>query len=212
MSELIPIFPLQIVLYPGEDLNLHIFEPRYKQLINDCSSGKSGFGMPTVLNGKLAMVGTEAMIKDIINIYPDGKIDLTVTGTRRFSIERHVSTYDSKLYDGAHVTWLEDDMTGNITTQSKMMKLVREIYDALQLSKPGLTDRDDLMAYEVAHYVGMSLEQEYILLTLSSENERQEYLIKFLRKVVPTMHSIERLKERISMNGHFRELDPPDFK
>lgn len=212
MSVLIPIFPLQIVLFPGEDLNLHIFEPRYKQLISDCSSSKTGFGIPTVLHGKLSLVGTEAVIKDIINIYPDGKIDLTITGTRRFSIERHIGTYEAKLYDGAQVTWLEDNMTSDTRTQSKMMNLVREIYDALQLTKPGLTDRDDLLAYEVAHYVGMSLEQEYILLTLSSEKERQEYLIKFLRKVVPTMHSIERLKERISMNGHFRELDPPDFK
>lgn len=212
MSALLPIFPLQIVLYPRESLNLHIFEPRYKQLINHCSKTKSTFGVPTVLDGKLAGLGTEAKIKDIINVYPDGRIDLTVEGMRRFEIKEHLHPMPDMLCDGAYINWLSDDFTVRPATQAKMVKLIREIYQALQLSKPGLTDRDDLIAFEVAHYVGMSLEQEYDLLSIMDETERQKFLIEFLMKVIPTMHSLDRLKERVAMNGHFRHFDSPDFK
>ena len=64
MTNFIPIFPLNLVVYPGEALNLHIFEPRYKQLINECVANKKPFGIPSVLKDKISEMGTLMRIKE----------------------------------------------------------------------------------------------------------------------------------------------------
>lgn len=211
MSEILPVFPLQLVLFPGEDLNLHIFEPRYKELINDCQIEIFTFGIPTVLKGGVLPVATETELKSISKKYPDGRMDITVHGKRRFKINEYLNKLPGKLYDGVKAKWLEEDNTIDPHQQAYMVKLIREIYGAMQLTKPGLTDRDDLTAFEVGHFIGLSVEEEYHLLTLSKESRRQLYIIQFLEKIIPTMHSLDRLKERVSMNGHFRELGSPEF-
>jgi Lon protease-like protein len=211
MSNLLPIFPLQLVLFPGEVLHLHIFEPRYRQLIQECDEGSIQFGIPTVLNGQLASVGTTAKLKDIIQKYPDGRMDIAVVGDQKFEIKSLLRPMEGKLYDGAMVHWLGDDTVGEKAKQFKMHRLIKEIYRALQLTKPGLTDNSLLNTYEVAHFIGLSIQQEYELLALPSETARQDFIIQFLEKVMPTMESLDRLKERVAMNGHFKEFRSPDY-
>jgi len=65
MTNFIPIFPLNIVVYPGENLNLHIFEPRYKQLINECHVAKKPFGIPTVIDNKVQEFGSMVEITEL---------------------------------------------------------------------------------------------------------------------------------------------------
>jgi Lon protease-like protein len=84
MINFVPIFPLGIVVYPGEDLNLHIFEPRYKQLINECFAEKKPFGIPTVLKNGLSERGTIVEVKEIVEVYPDGKNGYKNEGTKNF--------------------------------------------------------------------------------------------------------------------------------
>ena len=73
MTNFIPIFPLGIVVYPGEHLNLHIFEPRYKQLINECYAEAKPFGIPTVLSKGMAEMGTLVTIREIVEVYPHAR-------------------------------------------------------------------------------------------------------------------------------------------
>ncbi len=80
MTNFIPVFPLGIVVYPGEELNLHIFEPKYKQLINDCFETKKPFGIPTVIDGKIVEMGTTVLIKEISKTYEDGQLDIRTEG------------------------------------------------------------------------------------------------------------------------------------
>ncbi|HET9823746.1 MAG TPA: LON peptidase substrate-binding domain-containing protein, partial [Chitinophagaceae bacterium] len=68
MTNFIPIFPLSIVVYPGEDLNLHVFEPRYKQLINECNAQKKQFGIPTVLDKRLQDYGSLVELVEISKV------------------------------------------------------------------------------------------------------------------------------------------------
>ena len=76
MTNFIPIFPLGIVVYPGENLNLHIFEPRYKQLIEECHKGKKPFGIPAVIENKLQDYGTLIQITEISKLYDNGEMDI----------------------------------------------------------------------------------------------------------------------------------------
>ena len=86
MINFIPIFPLAIVVFPGESLNLHIFEPRYKELITDCFAEKKPFGIPTVIKSNVAEMGTLVEIEEIVAVHPDGKMDIKTKGIKVFSI------------------------------------------------------------------------------------------------------------------------------
>jgi Lon protease-like protein len=76
MTNFIPIFPLGIVVYPGEDLNLHIFEPRYKQLINECYKEKKLFGIPSIIDNRIQDYGTLMQITEITTVHENGEIIL----------------------------------------------------------------------------------------------------------------------------------------
>ncbi|HSN09667.1 MAG TPA: LON peptidase substrate-binding domain-containing protein, partial [Hanamia sp.] len=73
MTNFIPIFPLSIVVYPHETLNLHIFEPKYKQLVKDCYDQKKMFGIPVVINDKMQEMGTLLEITEISKEYENGE-------------------------------------------------------------------------------------------------------------------------------------------
>jgi len=86
MTNFIPIFHLGIVVYPGENLNLHIFEPRYTQLINECYSQKKQFGIPTMIENRLQDYGSLVEILEITKIHDDGEMDIKTKGSRVFRI------------------------------------------------------------------------------------------------------------------------------
>ena len=86
MTNFIPIFPLGIVVYPGEKLNLHIFEPRYKQLIDECHKQKKPFGIPTVIDNKLQDYGSLVNITEITKVYDNDEMDIKTMGDKVFRI------------------------------------------------------------------------------------------------------------------------------
>ena len=88
MTNFIPIFPLNVVLYPGETLNLHIFEPRYKELIKECFENKKPFGIPAVINGHVAEYGTLVFIKEIVKEYDNEEMDIVTEGSIVFGYWR----------------------------------------------------------------------------------------------------------------------------
>src|SRR5678816_4936016 len=84
MTNFIPIFPLSIVIYPKEKLHLHIFEPRYKQLIKECLESQKPFGIPTVLNNRLQDMGTLVQVTEIVQEYENGEMDINTEGIKVF--------------------------------------------------------------------------------------------------------------------------------
>src|SRR5690349_19282975 len=108
MTNFIPIFPLSIVVFPGEKLNLHIFEPRYKQLISDCVSSQKPFGIPTVLKENVAEMGTLVQIKEVSKVYEDGRMDIKTEGIAVFKILEVIKELPEKLYSGAIVNYPGD--------------------------------------------------------------------------------------------------------
>lgn len=93
MTNFIPVFPLGIVVFPGEELNLHIFEPRYKQLIKDCFDSSRPLGIPAVMLDKVTEMGTLVQIKEISNTYDDGKMDIKTVGLEVFKILELIKSY-----------------------------------------------------------------------------------------------------------------------
>jgi Lon protease-like protein len=211
MTNFIPIFPLGIVVYPGEKLNLHIFEPRYRQLINECFAEKKPFGIPTVLSAGVAEMGTLVEITEIAEVYEDGKMDIRTRGLKVFRILEVVKSIPEKLYSGAIVNYPGNTETGHKEMMRKILKGIRDLHRLLNVTKDFSKPDETLTSYDVAHHAGLSLEEEYELLQLLHEMQRQEYLKRHLSKVLPVMAGMETLKEKIQLNGHYKELKGFNF-
>jgi Lon protease-like protein len=209
MESFLPLFPLNLVAYPTENLNLHIFEPRYRQLINECLEEKKTFGIPAFINNKLPSYGTEMQIISLSKSYDDGRMDIKTKGLRVFRMLNFQNPVPNKLYAGGRVAYVEDTDTPDGVISELLLQLDR-LHHILQ-TKVDFDAQIQPFSYQIAHKVGLSQEEEYHLLTIDSETERQRYVLRHLNKVIPVMFEMERTKERIKLNGHFKNLDPLNF-
>jgi Lon protease-like protein len=212
MTNFIPIFPLGIVVYPGENLNLHIFEPRYKQLISECHAAKKSFGIPTVIENKVQDFGSLVEITELAKVHDNGEMDIKTKGVKIFRILEVIKEVPDKLYSGAIVNYPDTYEKGNPDMMRKVMNSIRDLHRLLKVSKDFLQEDGEMRVYDVAHHIGLSLGEEYELLGLLDERQRQEYLKRHLTKVIPMLAGMEQLKEKIKMNGHFKNLGGFDWK
>ncbi|TAE22046.1 MAG: peptidase [Cytophagales bacterium] len=210
MEKTIPLFPLNLVVFPGEDLNLHIFEPRYRQLVNECLAKESTFGIPVFMDNKLPGYGTEVHITTLHKRYDDGRMDIKTKGLGVFQLVNFENPVAGKLYAGGEVLLLEpgDAFSPHLDA---LLTLLERLYDLLQIDIDEVRPDIPNISFRIGHKVGLSIEQEYELLTIDTEAERQQYLIRHLDKVIPVISEMERTKQRIRMNGHFKNLDPINF-
>ena len=206
MTNFIPIFPLEIVVYPGESVNLHIFEDRYKQLISDCHKEKKLFGIPSVIKNKISETGTLVKISEIVKQYEDGRMDITAKGVSIFRILEVINSIPAKLYTGAIVKHLSADEDGASKQVSHIITAIRKLHGLLHIKKEFPKPDTELKSYDIAHHAGLSLQEEYELLNLLREDQRVEYLRRHLKKIIPLVSSVENLKKKIQLNGHFKEL------
>lgn len=209
MENYLPLFPLNLVAFPGETLNLHIFEDRYKELINECLTQEIPFGIPAYVDNQIEY-GTEVMIAEVIKRYEDGRMDITTQATRVFKVLSFDNPAEGKLYAGGHVLFLENEYDADSHSRPEMIALVEELFSVISM-----VDRvevaEDVASFDIAHKIGMSLNQKYALLQVERESERQQVIIQHLRDTIPVLREIEQTKERIRMNGHFQKYDPLDF-
>lgn len=206
MTNFIPIFPLSLVVYPDETLNLHIFEPRYKQLISECIVEKKQFGIPSLIANKLRDYGTAMEVLSVEKEYPDGEMDIRTRGVAVFRVLEVVKQVPEKLYSGAIVHYPPNHARGNPELMKGIVQGVRKLHDLMEVSREFKKPDSELGSYDVAHDTGLSLEEEYEMLCLLHERQRQEYLKLHLTKVLSVMAEMDRLKKRVKMNGHFRNL------
>ena len=206
MTNFIPIFPLGIVVYPGEQLNLHIFEPRYKQLIKECFETKKPFGIPVVIDDKISEMGTLVQVLEISKEYEDGKMDIKTEGLKIFRMLELIKELPDKLYSGAIVHYPVNHQKGKRNLMPAVIEGIRALHKLLKAEKDFKKEDEDLWSYDVAHHAGLSLTEEYELLELLHELQRQEYLKRHLTKVLPVLAEMETLKEKIKLNGHFKNV------
>ncbi len=212
--KIIPLFPLNLVVFPHEKLNLHIFEPRYQQLVKDCdrSRGQKTFGIPPVINGNLMNIGTEMRLLSIEKTYPNGEMDIRTQGIGTFEIQEWHKTLPNKMYSGATVApreLLEEN--GDFMTQSQILQYIREMFQIIHIQKRLPEYVSDFQTLEFGHHVGFTIDQEYEFLCLADEHERQNYMLDHLENILPTVREMERLRERAQLNGHFRAVIPPNL-
>ncbi len=207
MTNFIPIFPLSIVVFPGEDLNLHIFEPRYKQLISECIASKKPFGIPPVIGNNMNDLGTLVEIIEVSKTYDNGELDIKTRGIQIFRILEIVKEVPDKLFSGAIVNYPNNIQHGSRLLMKKVIDAIAELHKLLNITNKFRKIEDELWSYDVAHHAGLTIDEEYEMLGLMNELQRQEYLKRHLARVLPVVAEMESLKEKIKLNGHFKNLE-----
>ena len=208
----IPVFPLPLVLFPGETLNLHIFEDRYREMVHYCVDKKIPFGITSYINNSISKVGCVSNIKKIHKIYDDGRMDIVCVGGDRFLVHGF-DTSESFLQ--AAVTYFhdheEEDDLGRI--RETIRPMLHEVVSLLeQESVTIMIPTEPIHSFRIVHMVGFELAQKQNLLEIKSERERLEFIKEHLEQVLPKYKALENVKRRIKSNGHFRNYPPIDFK
>jgi hypothetical protein len=210
MQKFLPLFPLNLIAFPMEDLNLHIFEPRYRELVNECLDNGTTFGIPTFLDGRLPGFGTEVKILSLSKRYEDGRMDIHTQGIRAFRILDFQNPVEMKLYAGGVVELLPEPPISP-SVMIGLTERVKTLYNLLGETNSFDINKPQPYSFQIAHKIGLSLEQEYNLLKIPTEAERQGFLIQHLERIIPVLQEVERTKDRIKLNGHFKNLDPLKF-
>ncbi|WP_207430524.1 LON peptidase substrate-binding domain-containing protein [Sabulibacter ruber] len=211
MSRFLPLFPLNIVVFPGEKLNLHIFEPRYRQLIMECLTYDTTFGIPVYLENGIGEYGTEIKILSLEKKYLGGEMDIKTKGLGIFKIKEFQKQVPGRLYSGGEIEDVKLVHDDEPLQRIQIIELLRQLYTALGIQSLMIKLKDNFQSYEVAHHLGFTTQQEYALLQCVKESDRLEIILEHLTRIVPVVLETERLKERVKLNGHFKNLVPPNF-
>jgi len=196
---LLPLFPLDIVLFPGAPLPLHIFEPRYKEMIAECLEKKLAFGMVRVKESAIASVGCSATILDITKKYDDGRLDIAAEGLQRFEIE---SLNQERSFLQGEVSYFDDEPS---QLGKAPIDTVIELHEQLfaVLGQTVEVERDaPSLSFLLAHELPVDLDFKQALLEMKSEAERIETLTEYYRATIPKVEKTLLVRKRASGNGH----------
>ncbi|OGU29227.1 MAG: hypothetical protein A2057_08250 [Ignavibacteria bacterium GWA2_35_9] len=186
MNDTIPIFPLSLVVFPFSKVPLHIFEERYKKMINKCLFEKTGFGVVSLILNEISKIGSYVEIVSVESRNENGEMDIIVRGTGRFKILKTTHHPDGYIV----ATFAEySDVSDEISVQ--LLKELRENFEGI-INKINFTledtfwrnyDETELKSYKIAEKSGLNLKQRQKLLTLRKENERIYFLLEHLTKL-----------------------------
>jgi Lon protease-like protein len=200
-QELLPLFPLQVVLFPRSPLPLHIFEERYKEMIRDAMRDRTEFGV--VLAGEKGIVNTgcTAAIDKVVKEYPDGRMDLLVIGRRRFEI---ILLNDEKPYLRGAVEFFDDENLDppSPEVQQRALAGYNEVVDLEQPEErvdPELNDPQ--LSFQLARVVP-DLDFRQVLLATRSEASRMQQLAEFLPSYTSRQRQTQRMRALAPRNGH----------
>lgn len=199
---LLPLFPLDLVLFPGIALPLHIFEPRYKEMVGECLSTKSPFGIVRAVAQGIAEIGCTAEITEVSKQYEDGRLDILTMGRQRFDV-LHLDRERSFLR--AEVLLVSDE-PGEASQQERQRAIQahNEIH-SLAGSAPELISPDQpTLSFHLAGSLPLDLDFKQKLLSTVSERERIRELTAYLEGILPSLRRASRAKEKAGGNGHVR--------
>jgi Lon protease-like protein len=200
VDALLPLFPLDVVLFPGIPLPLHIFEPRYKEMIAECLAQHRQFGVVRAVEQALAEVGCTAEIITVVKEYEDGRLDLIAEGRSRFEVVR---VNEERAFLRAEVLMIDDE-PGSPPQQerARAIQLHSELL-AIAGAKQDLSATDaSLLSFYLAGSLPLDLDFKQKLLALRSEPERLVQLISYFETILPNLKRAAQARHKAGGNGH----------
>jgi Lon protease-like protein len=196
----IPLFPLDVVLFPGAPLPLHIFEPRYKEMMGECLAQHRTFGIVRAVERGVAEVGCSAEIVSVVKEYSDGRLDLVTEGRKRFEI---LGINQDRTFLQAEILYIDDDP--GLPSKENLDRAIQLHSELLALAgaRQDLAAADSSqLSFSLATSLPLDLDFQQKLLPLRSEAERISSLISYLENLIPNLHRAARAREKAGGNGH----------
>jgi Lon protease-like protein len=197
----VPLFPLDVVLFPGTCLPLHIFEERYKEMIGECLRERSGFGVVRAQREGLAVIGCMAKIARVLHEYEDGQLDILCDGGDRFEIEQLDNSRD---FLQAEVDFFTDD--GAESTRQAREECLALHFEVLELAgvghQPAYINLDTPIAFQLAWALPADLGFKQQLLNARSDAERTQMLSEFYKTMLPKLRLGAMTNHVAAGNGH----------
>jgi len=208
----IPLFPIGIVIFPGATLPLHIFEVRYRELVDTCLKNNTEFGINFVEVAKMHNVGCTVKITQMLEKYPDGRMDIAVTGQKRYHL-KNMRDGEQKYYVGDIETFDDSDDEVDVELTIECMESYNDIVKVVFGAHEVLSSLKEVgpvkPSFFFAQKCGLTLEQKQELLEMNSENKRLEFLKKHMGEILPKVKQVEYIENIIRSDGYFK---PPTIE
>ena len=196
-----PLFPLGLVLLPGETVPLHIFEERYKLMIGECLDEETEFGIIWLADDGLKDVGCGARITQVLERFEDGRLNILVEGTTPFRLERRIGDLD---YPAGDVELLEDTSDSDDAALERARTGYADLVEEVTDSRPDAGSLAELGAYGMAATLEIAPAAKQALLELRSEPARLEQLEALFAEALKRIKTAERVAEQASGDGHLK--------
>lgn len=200
----IPLFPLNVVLMPGAPLPLHIFEDRYKQMVDECLEAESEFGMVLADEAGTREVGCTARIVEMIERYEDGRMVILVEGSRRFKLNNVMT---GKPYYVGEVEYIEEDSGEDVTALAEeCIALLERVVEAATEGSVGIEIEPPYrnLSFAIAGRIEFDLETRQQILELMTERARLEKVKELLSSAAERLERDRQARDKAQTNGHLR--------
>jgi ATP-dependent Lon protease len=202
--ERIPLFPLNLVLFPGVALPLHIFEQRYKEMVARCIEEKLAFGIVYAPDSGIASLGCTAEVRQVLRKHSDGRMDILTSGA---DVIRIIRVVDEKPYFEALVQYLSEELEATAGGSPRREELLATFQKCHQkaFGKPSPLVHefpDGMLSYRLAAELPIELSKKQELLEMRDETQRRSVLIKALAEWLPKYERVERTRSKAAGNGH----------
>jgi len=202
LSTLLPLFPLDLVLLPGVPLPLHIFEPRYKEMIGECLTQQRPFGVVRSKEGEgVAEIGCTAEILTVTKEYPDGRMDIVTQGRERFEV---MEIRQDRAFLQAEVLYLEDQP--GTPTSAEIAEALRLHNEILTLAgaepEPPSAGENPQLSFHLAGALPLDLDFKQALLEMKSEAERLQGINSYFQALLPNLRRTLHVRRKAGGNGH----------
>lgn len=201
LSLLLPLFPLDLVLLPGASLPLHIFEPRYKEMIGECVALKRTFGVVRARKDGVADIGCTAEVIEVTKEYPNGEMDILTLGRERFEV---MQVNEERSFLQAEVLFFDDEPgTTPDDQQRRAMTLRNEILQLAGVeSAPELSLNSSPLSFRIVAPLPLDLDFKQILLGMKSEAERILAIVTYFETILPGLRRSVQVRQKAGGNGH----------
>jgi Lon protease-like protein len=203
-SQLLPLFPLTLVLLPGMPLPLHVFEERYKEMMADVIPVNREFGIVLAKEEGIVKIGCSATVQKVVRRYEDGRLDLLASGQRRFEID---SLNEDKSYLQAEVAFFDDDEAEDVPSDLRERALLAfsQLNDSDEESAIPTPSANFRLSFQIARLL-KDLDERQTVLSLRSENERLEHLVRVVPGYIAQQERITLAKRVGPLNGHAKHV------
>lgn len=201
MNDLLPLFPLDLVLFPETPLPLHIFEPRYKEMIGECLREKKPFGMVRSNGRTLANAGCTAEIVDLLRTYPDGRMDILTMGRQRFEV---IEVNDERSFFRGQVELFADDdaaLPAPPELKTSTLEMHAELTKLASIEQVQFEEEHPMLSFQLGSNLPVDLDFKQTLLEMRSERERLKLLLDYYTKVIPKLQAMMFGKKKAGGNG-----------